>query len=77
MMDSSGLPFGFGLVECLLLLIMSGVLVIPFWRIFAKAGYPGALALLMMIPLVNLVLLYFLAFADWPSLRGRLDGTAR
>jgi hypothetical protein len=43
--------------------------VIPFWKIFSKAGFPPALSLLMPIPGVNLVLLYILAFADWPSLR--------
>jgi hypothetical protein len=44
------------------------VCVIPFWKIFRKAGFPPALSLLMPIPGVNLVLLYILAFADWPSL---------
>ncbi len=39
------------------------------WRIFAKAGYPGALALLMLVPLVNLGLLCVLAFAEWPIQR--------
>jgi hypothetical protein len=45
------------------------VCVIPFWKIFRKAGFPPALCLLMPIPGVNLILLYILAFADWPSLR--------
>lgn len=45
------------------------VCVIPFWKIFRKAGFPPALSLLMPVPGVNLVLLYILAFADWPSLR--------
>ena len=45
------------------------ICVIPFWKIFRKAGFPPALSLLMPIPGVNLVLLYILAFADWPSLR--------
>lgn len=76
-MNVAELPFGIGPAECLLLVLTSGILIIPFWRIFAKAGYPAALALLMLIPMVNLLMLYFLAFADWPSLRGRNDGPSR
>lgn len=38
----------------------------PLWRIVAKTGYPGALALRMLVPLVNLVLLWVFAFSEWP-----------
>lgn len=51
----------------MILLITVFVLVVPFWQICKKAGYPGMLSLLMLIPLLNLGLLYFLAFAKWPS----------
>ena len=44
-------------------------LLIPYWRIFKKAGFPGALSLLMLLPIVNVIMLYYLAFADWPSLK--------
>ncbi len=43
------------------------------WRIAAKAGYPGALSLLMLIPGVNLVIAFMFAFSEWPierALRG-------
>jgi hypothetical protein len=40
--------------------------IIPFWRICAKTGYPGALALLMFVPLANIILLFFLGFSKWP-----------
>lgn len=51
------------------MVLFFGILyLIPFWHICKKAGYSGALALLMLIPLVNLGLFYFLAFAKWPSL---------
>ena len=36
---------------------------IPFWPLFRKAGYPGALSLLMLIPAVNLIVLYVVAFS--------------
>ena len=36
------------------------------WRIASKAGYEGALSLLMLIPLVNFVILLIFAFSEWP-----------
>ena len=44
----------------LVLLILA---VIPFGPLFRKAGFSGALSLLMLIPGVNLILLYFVAFS--------------
>lgn len=41
------------------------IIIIPFWQIFKKSGMSGALSLLMAIPLVNLVMLYVLAFSEW------------
>ena len=61
--------FLFGNFFLMLFLFVLLVCVIPFWKIFRKAGFPPALSLLMPIPGVNLLLLYILAFADWPSLR--------
>lgn len=52
-----------GLGELFMLLLL---LVLPFWRIFRKAGFNGALSLLIFIPGVNLLLLLFLAFTEWP-----------
>ena len=49
------------------------------WKIFSKAGHPGALALLnllLLIPLINiiggivmLVVWVWFAFSDWPALK--------
>ncbi len=47
-------------------LVMIIVAVIIWWKIFAKAGYSGAMGLLMFIPLVNLIMLLILAFGEWP-----------
>ncbi len=49
-----------------LVIIPAIVFLIAWWRIFGKAGWPGALGLLMIVPLVNIVLLLILAFAEWP-----------
>lgn len=51
------------------------IMVIPYWKICTKAGFPGPLALLMLVPVANIVLPFYLAFADWPALR-RPDGAS-
>ncbi len=45
------------------------VLAIAFYQLYKKAGYNGLLGLLMLIPGVNLAMMLFLAFADWPVLK--------
>ncbi len=55
------------------MIIFTILLVLPFWRICSKAGYSGALSLFIFIPLANLIFLYWLAFADWPSSRRNPD----
>lgn len=37
-----------------------------YWRIASKAGYPGAYALLMLVPCVNLGVIIYFAFTEWP-----------
>lgn len=64
MMAGEGGPMG--LIWALVMVI---VLVLPFWRICTKAGYPGLLSVLVVIPLVNIGFIYFLAFSRWPALR--------
>ena len=34
-------------------------LVVPFWKIFSKAGYPGIMGIVMLVPLLNVVMLFF------------------
>ncbi len=67
--------FSLGTTELLvifgILLVGAIIVVLPHWKIFGKAGFSPWLSLLMLVPVVSLVLLYFLAFAEWPSLRGR------
>jgi hypothetical protein len=53
----------------LLVIVAVALLIWPTWRICSKAGFPGILGLLIVVPLFNLVLIYYLAFAEWPSLR--------
>lgn len=59
--------YGWGGGHTLWMLFIGLLLVVPFWRISEKAGYPGWLSLLVLVPLVNVGYLYFLAFAEWPT----------
>jgi hypothetical protein len=43
--------------------------VLVWWRILARAGFPGGLAFLMLVPPISLVVWVFLAFAPWPARR--------
>ena len=46
---------------------------VPMWRISRKAGFPGVLGLLMLIPVLNFVLLWIFAFTKWPVENGRIS----
>lgn len=49
------------------MLVMAIVVVVPVWRLCQRLGYPGWMGILILIPMVNLALLYFIAFTDWPK----------
>ena len=53
----------------LMMLVFVALVIVPFWFIFAKAGFSRWLSLLMSIPVVNLITLYVFAFSAWPSLQ--------
>jgi hypothetical protein len=48
-------------------LIVAALAVVPFWRICKRVGYSPWLSLLTVIPLVNLIFIYYLAFSQWPA----------
>lgn len=56
-------------IGILLYLALAVLWVLAWWNIFDKAGFSGALALLMLVPLVNLGMFLFFAFAEWPVRR--------
>ena len=55
----------------LMMLVYAALIIVPFWFIFRKAGYSQWLSVLMIVPIINLGMLYFLAFSDWPKVRER------
>ena len=66
-------PGIFAVIMMLVILAMVAAvtifMVFLWWRIFSKAGYSGALGLLMLVPLGNLIMLCILAFSQWPILK--------
>ena len=56
-------PFG-----PLMMLVMAAVIIVPFWFIFSKAGFSKWLSVLMIVPLVNVIVLYYVAFSKWTVL---------
>jgi hypothetical protein len=57
----------FALVYGLVILALVAFSIWVYWRIFAKAGYNGALSLLNFIPGVGpLICMIILAFGRWP-----------
>jgi len=51
--------------------VLFAITVVPFIRIFQKAGRTGWWAVLMVIPLVNIIVLWIFAFSTWPALDRR------
>lgn len=59
--------FGIGFWEWILFLVLAILFwIIPFWKIFKKIGYPPALSLIMLIPILNIAVLWYLAVGNWP-----------
>lgn len=50
----------------LVALIVTAITILAHCKIFAKAGFSWALGLLMMVPVANIIMMFYLAFADWP-----------
>jgi len=64
---------GFALIGGIIGIALLVFSIIIYWRIFSKAGYNGALTLLILIPLIGpiigLILMCVLAFGEWPIYR--------
>jgi len=56
-------------IHLVFILVIVLVMVGPYWKIFKKAGFAPALSLLMLVPMLNFIMLFFLAFAEWPALK--------
>lgn len=57
----------FSILHWIIVLIIIAAILPPYWKLTTRSGRPGALALLILVPLVNFFYLWWLAFSRWPS----------
>lgn len=55
-----------GIVWFVVIIALCAFMVWVYWKIFSKAGFNGAMSLLMLVPIANLVAILLLAFSRWP-----------
>ncbi len=55
-----------GLFILFVVLVVTIIKVLVYCKIFSNAGYSWALGLLMFVPIANIIMLFVLAFAEWP-----------
>jgi predicted PurR-regulated permease PerM len=58
---------GFGPTHWLIFAVMVAVILYPIGRILSRVGFSPFWSVLAMIPFINLIALWVLAFADWPG----------
>lgn len=67
------------MLEFIMIPMFLAITLLLFWMIASKAGFPGWINLAVLVPLLNIVFLFYLAFTPWPALRhsrntGVIDG---
>jgi hypothetical protein len=65
MMD--GWMYGYGSFHWFWFVVMVALVVYPVGRILNRIGFSPLWAIAMFIPLVNLIVLWILAFTEWPG----------
>jgi uncharacterized membrane protein YhaH (DUF805 family) len=55
----------------IVVIVILAVYFVPIVKILHKAGYSGWWCLIVFVPLVNIIMFYVFAFANWPALRDR------
>ncbi len=51
--------------------LLAAFIAVPFAKISEKSGHNAFLGLLILVPVVNLVFLYYLAFSRWSNSRSK------
>jgi predicted PurR-regulated permease PerM len=75
MMDSWMWMHGYGFGHWVFFAVMVAVVLYPVGRILRRLGLSPFWSVLALIPFVNLISLWVLAFSEWPGATGR--GEAR
>jgi hypothetical protein len=61
---------GVGIRELVVLIFTVGIIFVILWpygRVLSRLVYSPWLAVLMLIPLINIISLWVFAYADWPA----------
>ena len=58
---------GYGVGHWLIFAVMVAVALYPIGRILSRLGFSPFWSVLALVPLVNLIGLWLLAFVDWPE----------
>lgn len=48
--------------------VIGALIVLIYGRILIKAGYSRWLSLVLLVPLINLIMIWVFAFSKWPNL---------
>lgn len=73
--EVAGLLAGGGILGLMMFSMVAMIVpIIAYWKILGKVGYPPPLALVILLPFAGLILLYWLAFAEWPALKPKGAG---
>jgi uncharacterized membrane protein YhaH (DUF805 family) len=62
----TGIMAAYGLFFTIFILLFIVLQIVIGWKIASKAGYSGALSLLLFVPFVNFIIILIFAFAEWP-----------
>ena len=62
---------GLSIFHLLIVIVILILYFVPIVKILQKAGYSGWWCLIVFVPLVNVVMFYVFAFANWPVLRDK------
>ena len=64
-------------IVLLMITPLMALLVVPTWRILQRAGFNGAWALLMLVPVVGLLVPWVVSFLKWPADREYRTSTSK
>lgn len=73
--------FGIGFPELVVLTTLASL--VAYYKIFSKAGFSRWLCFTMIVPILNIAVLFYLAFAKWPlhdeldRLKGKLEDAGK
>ena len=56
-----------GISQALILLVFLAFVLLLFGQVLRKAGFSMWWALLMLVPIVNIIMVWVFAFSEWPA----------